>query len=41
MFRVLNDIGIAGDVEPDEAHDPLDKDVRPRSRHHELRAAPA
>jgi hypothetical protein len=41
MFRVLNDAGIAGDVEPDEAHDPLNKDVRLKSRHRELRAAPA
>ncbi len=37
MFRVLNDAGIAGDVEPDEAHDPLNKDVRLKARHHELR----
>ena len=37
MFRVLNDAGIAGDVEPDEAHDPLNKDVRLKARHDELR----
>jgi hypothetical protein len=39
MFRVLNEVGIAGDVEPDEAHDPRNKDVRLKSRHHELRGA--
>jgi hypothetical protein len=39
MFRVLNDVGIAGDVEPDEAHDPLNKNVRLKSHHTELRAA--
>lgn len=41
MFRVLNDVGIAGDVEPDEAHDPLNKNVRLKSHHSELRAARA
>ena len=39
MFRVLNDVGIANNVEPDEAHDPLNKNVRLKSRHHELRGA--
>lgn len=38
MFRVLNDVGIAGRVEPDEAHDPLNKDVALKERHRELRA---
>jgi len=37
MFRVLNDAGIASGVEPDEAHDPRNKDVRLKSRHDELR----
>jgi hypothetical protein len=37
MFRVLNDAGIAGKVEPDEAHDPLNKDLRLKARHDELR----
>lgn len=41
MFRVLNTVGIAGGVEPDEAHDPLNKDVRLKERHRELRASPA
>lgn len=39
MFRVLNDVGIAGDVEPDEAHDPLNKHVHLKARHDELRGA--
>ena len=39
MFRVLNDAGIAGDVEPDEAHDPLNKHVHLKARHDELRGA--
>jgi hypothetical protein len=41
MFRVLNDVGIAGRVEPDEAHDPLNKNARLKERHRALRAAPA
>jgi hypothetical protein len=40
MFRVLNDVGIASRIEPDEAHDPLNKDVRLKARHGELRGAP-
>jgi alkylhydroperoxidase family enzyme len=40
MFRVLNDVGIAHGVEPDEAHDPLNKDTGLKARHHELRGAP-
>ena len=39
MFRVLNDVGIAHGVEPDEAHDPLNKDAGLKARHHELRGA--
>jgi hypothetical protein len=39
MFRVLNDVGIAGDVEPDEAHDPRNKNAGLKARHHELRGA--
>lgn len=41
MFRVLNDVGIEGRVEPDEAHDPLNKDVGLKERHRALRASPA
>ncbi|GAA5136517.1 hypothetical protein [Pseudonocardia adelaidensis] len=41
MFRVLNDVGIARRVEPDEAHDPLNKNARLKERHRELRASPA
>ena len=41
MFRVLNDVGIAGHVEPDEAHDPLNKNVELKARHHQLRSLPA
>ncbi len=32
MFRLLNTAGIAGDVEPDEAHDPINKDVELKRR---------
>jgi hypothetical protein len=39
MFRVLNDVGIAGEVEPDEAHDPLNKNLGLKARHHELRGS--
>lgn len=41
MFRVLNDVGIEGRVEPDEAHDPLNKNLGLKERHHALRASPA
>jgi hypothetical protein len=42
MFGVLNAVGIAGAVEPDEAHDPLNKDVELKARHSALRrSAPA
>jgi hypothetical protein len=40
MFRVLNDVGIAGKVEPDEAHDPLNKDLTLKARLRELRTSP-
>lgn len=39
MFRVLNDVGIASDIDPDEAHDPLNKDACLKARHDELRGA--
>jgi len=39
MFATLNRVGIAGDVEPDEAHDPANKDTGLRRRHAEYRAA--
>ncbi len=39
MFGVLNAVGIAAQPEPDEAHDPLNKDVALKSRYSELRAA--
>jgi len=39
MFGVLNAVGKAHDVEPDEAHDPRNKDVALTARHHELRSA--
>lgn len=41
MFAVLNAIGRAGDVEPDEAHDPVNKDGALRARHRELRGSRA
>lgn len=39
MFSVLNAVGIAGKVPPDEAHDPLNKDVELRTRLAKLRAS--
>jgi alkylhydroperoxidase family enzyme len=39
MFAVLNAIGRAGDVEPDEAHDPVNKDEWLTARHRELRGS--
>ncbi len=41
MFAVLNAVGKAGDVEPDEAHDPLNKDHDLKARHSALRRAAA
>jgi hypothetical protein len=41
MFRVLNDVGIAGHIEPDEAHDPLNKNLDLKARHIELRGSMA
>jgi hypothetical protein len=41
MFAQLNAVGIAGQVEPDEAHDPLNKDQALKARNAELRASPA
>jgi hypothetical protein len=37
MFALLNSIGKASDVEPDEAHDPLNKDLDLKARHSALR----
>lgn len=37
MFAVLNAVGKAGDVEPDEAHDPLNKDAELKARLAQLR----
>jgi hypothetical protein len=39
MFAVLNTCGRAGCVAPDEAHDPLNKDVALKERYRALRAA--
>jgi hypothetical protein len=41
MFAVLNAVGKAGDVEPDEAHDPINKDRDLKARHRALRRAAA
>jgi hypothetical protein len=41
MFALLNAVGIARDVEPDEAHDPLNKDRALKARNAELRGSPA
>lgn len=38
MFGVLNACGIAGDVIPDQAHDPLNKDDALKERYAKLRA---
>jgi len=38
MFGVLNACGIAGDVRPDQAHDPLNKDDALKERYAKLRA---
>jgi hypothetical protein len=38
MFRLLNSVGIAGDVEPDEAHDPINKDHALKARLAALRS---
>jgi hypothetical protein len=41
MFALLNSIGKANDVEPDEAHDPRDKDLDLKARHRALRRSVA
>ena len=41
MFAVLNAVGKAGEVEPDEAHDPLNKDTELKARNAELRRSAA
>jgi hypothetical protein len=41
MFALLNAVGIAGKVEPDEAHDPLNKDHALKARNAELRGSRA
>lgn len=38
MFDWLNACGIAADTEPDEAHDPINKDTELRARYDEARA---
>jgi hypothetical protein len=38
MFAVLNACGIKGDVEPDEAHDPINKDKALKERYAAMRA---
>jgi hypothetical protein len=39
MFRVLNTCGVAGNVSPDQAHDPANKDQALKDRYTRLRAA--
>ncbi len=39
MFRVLNSVGIARRVRPDQAHDPLNKDARLKLRYARLRTS--
>lgn len=41
MFAQLNAVGIANDTEPDEAHDPLNKNHALKARNAALRASPA
>lgn len=41
MFAVLNTCGVEGNVEPDEAHDPINKDTSLRQRYADLRDAAA
>ena len=41
MFEWLNACGIAGSTEPDEAHDPINKDIALKTRYAEARAARA
>jgi hypothetical protein len=41
MFAVLNKVGIAAAVEPDEAHDPINKDHELKARHSALRRSAA
>ncbi|WP_232665353.1 hypothetical protein [Pseudonocardia sp. TRM90224] len=41
MFNVLNTVGIAGKVEPDQAHDPLNKDVALTNLHMRMRESMA
>jgi hypothetical protein len=41
MFAVLNAVGKAGGVEPDEAHDPLNKDTELKARNAGLRRSAA
>jgi hypothetical protein len=41
MFAVLNKVGIAADVEPDEAHDPINKNHELKARHTALRRSAA
>jgi hypothetical protein len=41
MFALLSAVAIAGKVEPDEAHDPLNKDRALKARNAELRGSPA
>lgn len=40
MFALLNAVGVASKVEPDEAHDPLNKDRALKARNAELRESP-
>jgi hypothetical protein len=41
MFGLLNALGVADDIEPDEAHDPHDTDRAPEPFNTERRASPA
>lgn len=38
IFAVLNECGIAGQITPDGAHDPINKDSQLKSTYHRLRA---
>jgi hypothetical protein len=41
MFALLNAVGVTHEVEPDKAHDPVNKDRTLKTRNSELRGSPA
>ena len=41
MYNVLNQVGISSNIDPDQAHDPINKNLALKTRHGELRASAA